>query len=81
MELALDLSEEDVAILDAHVRDAGLPSRSAALQYVVRLLRQPAGEDDHAAAWAEWRTSGQEAEWESTTPDALDDALRLHLQL
>jgi Arc/MetJ-type ribon-helix-helix transcriptional regulator len=81
VELTLDLSEEDVAILDACVRDAGLPSRSPAVRHAVRLLHQPDGEDDHTAAWAEWRTSGQEAEWENTTPDGLDDTLRLHPQL
>ena len=76
MKLSISLSEEDVALLDAYAREAGLPSRSAVVQRAVRLLRHPDLEDDYAAAWAEWRSSGQEAEWEGTTADGLDDAPR-----
>ena len=76
MKLSISLSEEDVALLDAYAREAGLPSRSAVVQRAVRLLRHPDLEDDYAAAWDEWRSSGQEAEWEGTTADGLDDAPR-----
>ncbi|MGR7023119.1 ribbon-helix-helix domain-containing protein [Geodermatophilus sp. URMC 62] len=76
MKLSISLPEEDVALLDAYAREAGLPSRSAAVQRAVRLLRHPDLEDDYAAAWDEWRTAGQEAEWEGTTADGLDDAPR-----
>ena len=76
MKLSISLPEEDVAVLDRFARDAGLPSRSAAVQHAVRLLRHPGLEDDYAAAWTEWRDSGGEAEWEGTTADGLDDAAR-----
>ncbi|SFP79439.1 Ribbon-helix-helix protein, copG family [Geodermatophilus dictyosporus] len=76
MKLSISLSEEDVALLDAYAREAGLPSRSAVVQRAVRLLRHPDLEDDYATAWDEWRSSGQEAEWEGTTADGLDDAPR-----
>ncbi len=76
MKLSISLSEEDVALLDEYARQAGLPSRSAAVQRALRLLRHPTLEDDYAAAWDEWRTSGAQADWEGTAADGLDDAPR-----
>ena len=76
MKLSISLPEEDVEVLDEYARTAGLPSRSAAVQHAVRLLRHPDLEDDYAAAWTEWRDSGEEAQWEGTTADGLDDAAR-----
>ena len=76
MKLSIILPEEAVEVLDEYARNAGLPSRSAAVQHAVRLLRHPDLEDDYAAAWTEWRDSGEEAKWEGTTADGLDDAAR-----
>jgi antitoxin MazE9 len=76
VKLSISLPEEDVEVLDEYARNAGLPSRSAAVQHAIRLLRHPDLEDDYAAAWTEWRDSGEEAQWEGTTADGLDDAAR-----
>ncbi len=76
MKLSVSLTEEDVAVLDDYARSAGLRSRSAALQHAIRLLRHPDLEDDYAAAWEEWRASGEEADWQTTAGDGLDDAPR-----
>ncbi len=76
MKLSVSLSEEDVAVLDDYARSAGLSSRSAALQHAIRLLRHPDLEDDYAAAWEEWRASGEEADWQATVGDGLGDAPR-----
>ncbi|MGY1829204.1 ribbon-helix-helix domain-containing protein [Geodermatophilus sp. SYSU D01180] len=76
MKLSISLSEEEVAVLDAYAKEAGLSSRSAAVQHAVRMLRHPGLEDDYAAAWAEWRASGEETAWEGTSADGLDDAAR-----
>ena len=57
-------------------RSACLRSRSAALRHAIRLLRHPELEDDYAAAWEEWRASGEAADWESTVDDGLGDAAR-----
>ena len=46
MKLSVSLSAEDVAVLDAYVERTGLPSRSAAVQRAVRMLRFPTLEDD-----------------------------------
>jgi Arc/MetJ-type ribon-helix-helix transcriptional regulator len=76
MKLSVSLSEQDVAALDEYARAAGLRSRSAALQRAVRLLRQPDLERDYAAAWEEWDSSGDRAEWEHVAADGLVDAPR-----
>ena len=76
MKLSVSLTEEDLAVLDEYARSAGLRSRSAALQHAIRLLRHPDLEDDYAAAWEEWRASGEEAGWQATVGDGLDDAAR-----
>ena len=76
MKLSISLSEEDVAALDRYVQAAGVPSRSAAIQMAIRLLSDPALEDDYAAAWDEWQASGEATAWEATSADGLADAAR-----
>lgn len=76
MKLSVSLSENDVALLDAYARTAGLPSRSAAVQHAVRLLRHADLDEDYASAWEEWESSGERHAWESTVGDGLTDAPR-----
>jgi Arc/MetJ-type ribon-helix-helix transcriptional regulator len=76
MKLSVSLPEEDVATLDAYARSTGLPSRSAALQRAIRLLRLPDLEQDYATAWVEWELSGEQAVWEQSGLDGLGDAPR-----
>lgn len=76
MKLSVSLPAEDVELLDEFARTAGLPSRSAALQHAVRLLRLPHLEQDYEAAWQEWEASGEQAEWNVTTADGITDAAR-----
>jgi Arc/MetJ-type ribon-helix-helix transcriptional regulator len=81
MKLSVSLSNDDVAVLDEYARSTGLRSRSAALQQAIRLLRLPDLEQDYAAAWDDWESSGEQAVWDQTAsdgliPDALVDAAR-----
>jgi Arc/MetJ-type ribon-helix-helix transcriptional regulator len=76
MKLSVSLPDEDVAILDEYVRTTGLPSRSAALQAAVRMLHLPHLEEDYAAAWQEWQSTGEESAWQITSSDGLTDAAR-----
>lgn len=69
--MSVSLPQEDVAILDEHVRRSGLASRSAALHHAVRLLRQAGLEEDYAAAWQEWERSGDRDLWEATAADGV----------
>jgi Arc/MetJ-type ribon-helix-helix transcriptional regulator len=76
MKLSVSLSEEDVVLLDEYASSAGLRSRSAAVQHAIHLLRQVDLEDDYAAAWADWESSGERGRWEGTLSDGLTDASR-----
>ena len=76
MKLSVSLPDEDVAVLDEYVRASGLSSRSAAVQVAVRLLRHPDLEQDYAAAWQEWDSSGEQGLWDGTVGDGLADAAR-----
>jgi hypothetical protein len=76
MKLSVSLSDEDVALLDAYVKRAGLPSRSAGLQRAIRMLRYPALEEDYSNAWDEWSVTGEDSAWEMVTADGLGDAAR-----
>ncbi|HEY8789196.1 MAG TPA: ribbon-helix-helix domain-containing protein [Actinopolymorphaceae bacterium] len=72
----MSLPEEDVAVLDEYARTSGLPSRSAALQHAIQLLRHADLDQDYASAWDEWEASGDQALWEATAADGLADAER-----
>jgi hypothetical protein len=76
MKLSVSLPEGDVMILDEFARVSGLRSRSAAIQFAIRLLRHPDLEQDYAAAWDEWESSGELEAWETTTADGMVDAAR-----
>jgi antitoxin MazE9 len=76
VKLSVSLSDEDVAVLDAYVEKAGLPSRSAGLQRAIRMLRYPTLEDDYENAWSEWATAGEAEAWEETVGDGLGNAAR-----
>jgi Arc/MetJ-type ribon-helix-helix transcriptional regulator len=76
MKLSVSLPEEDVALLDEYAQTAGLPSRSAALQHAIQLLRHADLEQDYAAAWEEWESSGDQSLWEAAAADGLADAAR-----
>lgn len=71
MKLSVSLSDDDAAALDEYVRSTGLPSRSAAVQRAIRLLRQGDLEQDYADAWEGWEASGERAAWEGTAADGL----------
>jgi hypothetical protein len=76
MKLSVSISEEDVALLDEYARVAGLPSRSAVVQHAIHRLRHPDLEEDYAAAWDDWESSGEDARWEGAVGDGLIDASR-----
>ena len=76
MKLSVSLSEDDVALLDSYARSVGLPSRSAAIQQAIRLLRSPQLEQDYADAWDQWEASGEQSVWEGTIADGLTHAER-----
>lgn len=72
MKLSVSLPAEDVDFLDGYAREAGLPSRSAALHRAVRLLRVAELSADYESAWDEWARSDDASAWELTTGDGLE---------
>ncbi len=76
MKLSVSLPAEDVAVLDDFAKAAGLPSRSAALQRAIRLLRHPDLEQQYVAAWEEWEQSADRAAWDGVNADGINDAPR-----
>ncbi len=76
MKLSVSLSEEDVRVLDEYMKRTGLPSRSAAVQRAICMLRYPSLEEDYGKAWAEWSTAGEDDVWDRATGDGLSDAAR-----
>jgi hypothetical protein len=76
MKLSISVPAADVQVLDEFARSAGLPSRSAAVQYAIRLLRLPGLEHDYAAAWDDWKASGDNDAWATTSNGGLPDAAR-----
>jgi Ribbon-helix-helix protein, copG family len=76
MKLSVSISDDDIALLDEYAREAGLRSRSAAIQHAIRLLRHANLDEEYAAAWQEWQSSGDQATWEGTAGDGLIDAAR-----
>ena len=76
VKLSVSVSEDDVRVLDAYVKQAGLPSRSAAVQRAIRMLRYPALEEDYDNAWTEWSGAGEDDLWENVTDDGFGDAAR-----
>lgn len=76
MKLSVSLSEQDVRVLDDYARDQGLPSRSAALQRAITLLRHPQLEREYAQAWEDWEGSSEEEAWDTAVGDGLRDATR-----
>lgn len=67
MKLSVSIPDDDVAFLDDFVAEAGLASRSAAVQKAIRLLRSSSLGPSYAAAWDEF----EGAEWETTSADGL----------
>jgi len=73
VKLSVSLTDDDVALVDEYARTSGLMSRSAVIRRALHLLRQPALEEDYAAAWEEWVASGEQAAWDVTAGDGSTD--------
>lgn len=79
MKLSVSLPAEDVAFVDEYVERTGEPSRSAAIQRAIGLLRAAELEDEYVSAFDEWADSeaGDTARaWERAAADGLADEAR-----
>jgi Arc/MetJ-type ribon-helix-helix transcriptional regulator len=71
VKLSVSLTDEDVEVVDAYAKAHGYASRSAVLQKAVRLLGSAELASDYAAAWHEWRETGEADAWDAVTADGL----------
>ncbi len=72
VKLSVSLSEQDVEFLDDYAASHGIPSRSAAVQRAVALLRAHALSDSYEQAWADWQAGEDASLWEAVAADGLD---------
>lgn len=68
--VSLSLSESDLAFLDTEALSGRYPTRSAAVQDAVRLLRESRLADAYAQAFAD----GYDDEWDAAVGDGLASA-------
>lgn len=67
----MSLPDEDIEFLDAYASERGIPSRSAAIQKAVRLLRAVELSHDYEQAWQEWAASEDPHVWDAATADGV----------
>lgn len=72
MKLSVSLPEKDVEFLDFYMTEHDLDSRSAALQAVLRTLRDLQLQDAYAQAFAEWEGTEDAELWDRTTGDGIE---------
>ncbi|WP_217178601.1 type II toxin-antitoxin system ParD family antitoxin [Streptomyces sp. AC495_CC817] len=70
LKVSLSLSESDLAFLDTEAVSGRYPSRSAAVQDAVRLLRESRLADAYAEAFGE----GYDPDWDVVAADGLERA-------
>ncbi len=70
MKVSVSIPEDDVDFLDRYTEAHQIPSRSAALQRAIRLLRASELTDAYAAAFAEWADGPDAESWDVTVADS-----------
>jgi hypothetical protein len=72
MKISVSLSAEDVEFLDAYAHEHDYPSRSAALQSALMVLRTGQLTSAYEDAWRSWGSSGEADMWDAATADGLE---------
>jgi Arc/MetJ-type ribon-helix-helix transcriptional regulator len=72
VKLSVSLPDEDVAFLDDYAREIDAGSRSAVIQYSIRLLRHHRLMAQYAEAMKEWQGTEDAALWDVLTGDGLE---------
>jgi len=70
MKVSVSVPDEDVEFLDNYATTHRIPSRSAAVQRAIRLLRASELTDSYAAAFTEWSDDPDDAAWDATAADS-----------
>lgn len=72
MKLSVSLPDDDLAFLDEYMAKVGIPTRSAAVQKAIRLLRAAELAEAYEAAFEEWSASEDAELWDSTVGDGIE---------
>lgn len=72
MKISVSLPDEDVAFLDAFAAEHEYPSRSAALQHALSVLRTGQLAGAYEDAWRTWASSGEADVWDGTAADGVE---------
>jgi Arc/MetJ-type ribon-helix-helix transcriptional regulator len=72
VKLSVSLPDADVAFLDEYARETEADSRSAVIQYSIKLLRQHQLMAQYEEAMKEWEKSEDAALWDSVVGDGLE---------
>lgn len=70
VKLSVSIPEEDVEFLDEYTAAHRIPSRSAAIQRAIRLLRASELTEAYAAAFVEWDDGPDAESWDITANDS-----------
>ena len=73
MKVSVSIPDDDVAYVESQVAGGRFPSRSAVIHAAIKSLRTRDLEAQYAEAAREWHESGEQAVWEVTVADGLDD--------
>ena len=72
IKVSISLDELDIAYLDQQAREGAFPSRSAAVQEAIRLLRESGLADSYAEAFASWHEDVAVAgAWDAAVGDGI----------
>jgi metal-responsive CopG/Arc/MetJ family transcriptional regulator len=71
MKLSVSIPEDDLTFLDQYIEKLGIPSRSAAVQKAIRLLRTAELAEAYEAAYEEWHGSEDAMLWDRTVGDGI----------
>lgn len=71
MKLSVSVPNDSIDYLDELARSGRYPSRSAAIQAAIRLLRARDLGDEYQNAWEEWDASGEGSVWDAAADDGL----------
>lgn len=69
--LSISLNTPIAAFIEQYQREHGLRTKSEVVSLALELLRERELEAQYAAAWQEWKESGEADVWDVTASDGL----------
>jgi Arc/MetJ-type ribon-helix-helix transcriptional regulator len=71
--LSVSVDESLVAFVDRYQKEKDIKTKSEVVEKALKLLRSQELKEAYKEAYREWRESGEEAVWEVTVADGLDN--------